>query len=190
MSNTMTMTIQETGTKKIETTKTLTERLIERKVICNNAFQEMQYLISKGRTEGDVLNIVTRKYRLYDVEIGNLMQRQLSAQKLTYALCEVIGNRLCSKWNVRPRVSTGIADETTYGYGPLDPNGYWQFPVFVEVAEKRLRREASISRREAVIRIRNENRRFEREVRSLLKDQSGKVGETLGSFGLSQIKVA
>jgi hypothetical protein len=26
-------------------------------------------------------------------------------------------------------VSTGICDSTTYGYGTLDPNGYWQYPV-------------------------------------------------------------
>lgn len=26
-------------------------------------------------------------------------------------------------------VSTSIADTTTYGYGKLDFNGYWEFPV-------------------------------------------------------------
>ncbi len=32
-------------------------------------------------------------------------------------------------WRVgfRPNISTGISDHTTYGYGDLDDNGYWQY---------------------------------------------------------------
>jgi hypothetical protein len=28
-------------------------------------------------------------------------------------------------------VSTGICGSTTYGYGELDNNGYWQYPLYL-----------------------------------------------------------
>lgn len=33
---------------------------------------------------------------------------------------------------VQPKISTGICGRTTYGYGKLDPNGYWQFMLHLE----------------------------------------------------------
>lgn len=35
----------------------------------------------------------------------------------------------------KPNVSTGICDSLTFGYGRLDPNGYWEFPVHPRIAE-------------------------------------------------------
>jgi len=38
------------------------------------------------------------------------------------------------KWIGRkPHYSTGICGSTTCGYGKLDKNGYWQFPLGSEV---------------------------------------------------------
>ena len=33
-------------------------------------------------------------------------------------------------FGVRPKASTGIDGETTYGYGKLDNNGYWQYMLW------------------------------------------------------------
>lgn len=44
-------------------------------------------------------------------------------------LDEFIG-RLIQLTGRRPNVSTGICGSITYGYGRLDNNGYWQFPVY------------------------------------------------------------
>lgn len=41
--------------------------------------------------------------------------------------------RLCSGEQIN--LSTSIADTTTYGYGKLDANGFWQYPVDEEMAE-------------------------------------------------------
>lgn len=183
------MTIEKTvgkiETRKTRTAKTLTgrqvdERQVDRKAIYNNAFQEMKYLVSKGRTAGDALDIVTVKHRLYAIEKINLMKRHLRAERLTYILCQAIGNTLF-KLGARPCCSTAIDEETTtYGYGQLDEYGFWEFPVSSETVERK-------RRREAIVRARNERREFMREINSLLDDQTGKVGDTLGSLGLSKI---
>lgn len=35
------------------------------------------------------------------------------------------------KDGVVPTYSTGICESTTAGYGKLDDNGYWEFPLYV-----------------------------------------------------------
>lgn len=35
----------------------------------------------------------------------------------------------------KPCYSTGICGSTTCGYGKLDPNGYWEFPLHMDEEE-------------------------------------------------------
>jgi len=42
---------------------------------------------------------------------------------------ELIG-KILHKLGFRYKTSTGIHDGLTYGYGKLDYNGFWQYPIY------------------------------------------------------------